>query len=62
VKDRKTPQGTLFWIFTSITDAIAWDVLPPITFDKLFRKDPSLSSLFRNFLLVLYNVFLCSEP
>jgi regulator-associated protein of mTOR len=26
--DRKTPLGELNWIFTAITDTIAWDTLP----------------------------------
>lgn len=26
--DRKTPLGELNWIFTAITDTIAWNVLP----------------------------------
>ena len=26
--DRKTPIGELNWIFTAITDTIAWNVLP----------------------------------
>ncbi len=26
--DRKTPLGELNWIFTAITDTIAWNILP----------------------------------
>lgn len=26
--DRKTPLGELNWVFTAITDTIAWNVLP----------------------------------
>jgi regulator-associated protein of mTOR len=26
--DRRTPLGELNWIFTAITDTIAWNVLP----------------------------------
>lgn len=26
--DRKTLLGELFWIFTAVTDTIAWNVLP----------------------------------
>lgn len=26
--DRKTMRGELNWIFTAVTDTIAWDVLP----------------------------------
>ncbi|KAL6753623.1 raptor N-terminal caspase like domain-containing protein [Haematococcus lacustris] len=49
--DRKTPLGELNWIFTAITDTIAWDVLPRPLFQKLFRSDLLVASLFRNFLL-----------
>uniref|UniRef100_M4B985 Raptor N-terminal CASPase-like domain-containing protein n=1 Tax=Hyaloperonospora arabidopsidis (strain Emoy2) TaxID=559515 RepID=M4B985_HYAAE len=49
--DRKTPLGELNWIFTAITDTIAWNMLPPELFQKLFRQDLLLASLFRNFLL-----------
>jgi len=28
VNDRKTPLGELDWIFTAVTDTIAWNVLP----------------------------------
>lgn len=37
-KDRKTPLGELNWIFTAITDTIAWNVLPRELFQKLFRQ------------------------
>lgn len=36
--DRKTPLGELNWIFTAITDTIAWNVLPRPMFQKLFRS------------------------
>lgn len=49
--DRKTPLGELNWIFTAITDTIAWNVLPKELFQKLFRQDLLVASLFRNFLL-----------
>ncbi len=81
--DRRTPLGELNWIFTAITDTIAWNMLPrskyllrilqhPIVhliyipfkssfyffsllsldlFQKLFRQDLLVASLFRNFLL-----------
>jgi regulator-associated protein of mTOR len=49
--DRKTPLGELNWIFTAITDTIAWNVLPRSLFQKLFRQDLLVASLFRNFLL-----------
>ena len=49
--NRKTPLGELNWIFTAITDTIAWNVLPRPFFQRLFRQDLLLASLFRNFLL-----------
>ncbi|XP_048137558.1 regulatory-associated protein of TOR 1-like isoform X2 [Rhodamnia argentea] len=49
--DRKTPLGELNWIFTAVTDAIAWNVLPHDLFQRLFRQDLLVASLFRNFLL-----------
>jgi regulatory associated protein of mTOR len=36
--DRRTPLGELNWIFTAITDTIAWNVLPRDLFQKLFRQ------------------------
>jgi regulator-associated protein of mTOR len=36
--DRKTPLGELNWIFTAITDTIAWNVLPRSLFQRLFRQ------------------------
>ncbi|KAG2481634.1 hypothetical protein PVAP13_J096570 [Panicum virgatum] len=54
--DRKTllgelDQQELNWIFTAITDTIAWNVLPHDLFQRLFRHDLLVASLFRNFLL-----------
>lgn len=49
--DRRTMLGELNWIFTAITDTIAWNTLPRETFQKLFRQDLLVASLFRNFLL-----------
>ncbi|KAI3964399.1 hypothetical protein MKX01_028734 [Papaver californicum] len=47
----KTLLGELNWIFTAVTDTIAWKVLPHDLFQRLFRQDLLVSSLFRNFLL-----------
>ncbi|KAG2481632.1 hypothetical protein PVAP13_J096570 [Panicum virgatum] len=44
-------QQELNWIFTAITDTIAWNVLPHDLFQRLFRHDLLVASLFRNFLL-----------
>ncbi|KAF8007708.1 hypothetical protein BT93_K1645 [Corymbia citriodora subsp. variegata] len=49
--DRKTPLGELTWILTAVTDTIAWNVLPHDLFQRLFRQDLLVASLFRNFLL-----------
>ncbi|KAK2981797.1 hypothetical protein RJ640_010314 [Escallonia rubra] len=49
--DRKTLLGELNWIFSAVTDSIAWSVLPHDLFQRLFRQDPLVTSLFRNFLL-----------
>jgi WD40 repeat protein len=49
--DRQTPLGALNWIFTAVTDTIAWNVLPRDAFKRLFRQDLLLASLMRNFLL-----------
>ncbi|KAK5109543.1 hypothetical protein LTR62_006894 [Meristemomyces frigidus] len=51
VSERRTPLGELNWIFTAITDTIAWNSLPPPLFKKLFRQDLMVAALFRNFLL-----------
>jgi len=51
LNDRKTPLGELNWVFTAITDTIAWNVFQRDLFKKLFRQDLLVASLFRNFLL-----------
>ncbi|KAL2330577.1 hypothetical protein Fmac_018158 [Flemingia macrophylla] len=49
--DRKTIMGELNWIFTAVTNTIAWNGLPHDLFQRLFRQDLLVASLFRNFLL-----------
>ncbi|KAK7395010.1 hypothetical protein VNO78_15551 [Psophocarpus tetragonolobus] len=49
--DRKTLLGELNWIFTAVTNTIAWNVLPRELFQRLFRQDWLVASLLRNFLL-----------
>jgi regulator-associated protein of mTOR len=44
ISDRKTPRGELNWVFTAITDTIAWDTLPASMFQKLFRQDLLVAS------------------
>ncbi|CAO3678856.1 unnamed protein product [Umbelopsis vinacea] len=52
-QERRTPLGELTWIFTAVTDTIAWCVLQdqPELFKRLFRQDLMVASMFRNFLL-----------
>ncbi|KEI41870.1 uncharacterized protein L969DRAFT_83722 [Mixia osmundae IAM 14324] len=51
LQDRKTPLGELGWIFTAVTDTIAWNMLPAPLFLRLFRHDLVVAALFRGFLL-----------
>ena len=51
LKDRRTPLGELNWIFTAVTDTIAWSTFPRDIFNRLFRQDLLVAALFRNFLL-----------
>ena len=51
LQERRTPIGELNWIFTAITDTIAWNALPTPLFKKLFRQDLMVAALFRNYLL-----------
>jgi hypothetical protein len=51
LNDRKTLLGELNWIFTAVTDTIAWTSLPREQFRRLFRQDLMVASIFRNFLL-----------
>jgi len=51
LQERRTPLGELNWIFTAITDTIAWTTLPRTLFRKFFRQDLMVAALFRNFLL-----------
>nr|GEV86057.1 regulatory-associated protein of TOR 1 [Tanacetum cinerariifolium] len=62
--DHKTLLGELNWIFTAVTDTIAWNVLPHELFQRLFRQDLLVASLFRNFLLAerIMRSANCSPP
>lgn len=51
LQNRKSPLGELNWIFTAVTDTIAWLTLSRPLFQRLFRQDLLVASLFRNFLL-----------
>ncbi|KAF3930265.1 hypothetical protein ABW20_dc0106867 [Dactylellina cionopaga] len=61
LQERRTPLGELNWIFTAITDTIAWNTLPRPLFKKLFRQDLMVAALFRNFLLAqrIMRVYKC---
>ncbi len=48
---QNTPLGDLVRIFSTITDTIAWNILSPTLFHRLFRNDSLLASMMRNFLL-----------
>jgi regulator-associated protein of mTOR len=45
--------GQLNWVFTAITDTIAWNVLESALFHRLFRNDLLIAAMFRNFLLAV---------
>ncbi|VUZ46586.1 unnamed protein product [Hymenolepis diminuta] len=49
--NRMTLLGEINWIFTAVTDTIAWCSFPVDLFQKLFRQDLLVASLFRNYLL-----------
>ncbi|KAA0186685.1 Regulatory-associated protein of mTOR [Fasciolopsis buskii] len=49
--NRMSLLGEVNWIFTAVTDTIAWCSFPIDIFQKLFRQDLLVASLFRNFLL-----------
>ncbi|KAJ5079023.1 regulatory-associated protein of mtor [Anaeramoeba ignava] len=49
--ERHSPLGELNWIFTSITDMIAWSSFSKSFIQKLYREDLLVAAIFRNFLL-----------
>eukprot|EP00759_Apiculatamorpha_spiralis_P021263 PhF_6_TR26202/c0_g1_i1/m.37310/K07204/RAPTOR; regulatory associated protein of mTOR len=49
--NKRSPMGELTWIFTCLTDTIAWCTLPRDQFQRLYRQDMMLVSLFRNYVL-----------
>ncbi|KAJ1329986.1 hypothetical protein BSLG_009837 [Batrachochytrium salamandrivorans] len=55
--DRRTPLGELNWIFTAITDTIAWSVLSPAMFQKLFRQDLMVAAISQLYWLIGLCVF-----
>ena len=52
LKDCHMPLGELNWIFTAVTDTIAWTTFPWETFKKLFQQELLVATLFQNYLLV----------
>jgi len=67
ITERKCPLGELNWVFTAITDTIAYEVLDQEMFQRLFRSDSALAPLLRNFLLAdrimaSVNRTVCSYP
>uniref|UniRef100_A0A0N4ZSL6 WD_REPEATS_REGION domain-containing protein n=1 Tax=Parastrongyloides trichosuri TaxID=131310 RepID=A0A0N4ZSL6_PARTI len=51
LNNRKTLLGELNWVFTAITDTIAYTAFSKEIFSKYFRTDLLVASLFRSFLL-----------
>ncbi|VDM31876.1 unnamed protein product [Hydatigera taeniaeformis] len=49
--NRMSLLGEINWIFTAVTDTIAWCSFPAELFQKLFRQDLLVASIFRNYLL-----------
>jgi len=49
--DRASPLGELVGIFTAITETIAWESFPSNIFQPLYREDPVVAAMYRNFLL-----------
>ncbi|KAA3672744.1 regulatory associated protein of mTOR, partial [Paragonimus westermani] len=49
--NRMSLLGEINWIFTAVTDTIAWCSFPIDVFQKLFRQDLLVAGLFRNYLL-----------
>ncbi|VDL99851.1 unnamed protein product [Schistocephalus solidus] len=65
--NRMSLLGEINWIFTAVTDTIAWCSFSGEIFQKLFRQDLLVASLFRNFLLAerimrMYGSHPCSWP
>lgn len=65
ISERRTPLGELNWIFTAITDTIAWNTFyatDKALFKKLFRQDLMVAALMRNFLLAqrVLRVYSCT--
>ena len=62
VSDKSSVIGELHWIFTAVTDTIAWSSLDRHLFQKLFRQDLLVASLCRNYLLAcrLMRLYQCT--
>ena len=51
LKDRRMLLDKLNWIFTAITNIIAWTTFPWEVFKKVFQQDLLVAMLFQNYLL-----------
>lgn len=65
--EKKDQIADLIYIYTSITDTIAYTMVPRNLFRRCFRQDAACSALFRNFLLAqrimkYYNCNPISDP
>jgi len=49
-RDRASIAGELDLVLTTVADGVAWTSLPRPLFQSLFRQDPVVASLFRNFI------------
>ena len=49
--EKRSALGELHWLLTTVTDTIAWMLLPRPLFFRLFRQDILCATLFRNFFL-----------
>lgn len=49
--EKRSALGELHWLLTTVTDTIAWTLLPRPLFFRLFRQDILCATLFRNFFL-----------
>lgn len=59
--DRSTPLGELSWIFTTVTDTLAWNVLPVRVFQQLFRQARTPLSPPPRFVWSLTRLIVCAR-
>ena len=51
IQDHCMLLGKLNWIFTAVTEIIAWTTFPWEVFNKVFQQDLLIATLFQNYLL-----------